>query len=249
MVRSSPRDHAAAPRSDQPASAGATLSKYTPQGRAAARALDEIGKKAAASAQAILNNGGTVEQAQAAYNHYVGALRKTLEQAGMTKGQIDKLIATIAKMPPSKTTNIKQAGAQGAKAAVDALAAAIRNVNSKTVTITTKMVTVGTGPNKAGFAAGTPSAPPGLAWVGERGPELMSFVGGERVFPHQQSMGMAARHYAGGTGGRASGWDGANLTVSFAGAATPFERALEAAMRRMNWNLGGGSTQVAQGRS
>lgn len=227
-----------------------SLSKYTPEGRKAARALDEIGKKAAASAQAILDNGGTVEEAQAAYNHYVGALRKTLEQAGMTKSQIDKLIGSIAKMPPSKTTNIKQSGAQGAKAAVDGLRNAINSLHSKTVFVTSIVSSIVSGAKStsAGHALGTPSAPPGLAWVGERGPELMSFVGGERVWPHQQSMGMA-RRYAGGTGGGASGWDGANLTVSFAGAATPFERALEAAMRRMNWNLGGGSTQVAQGRT
>lgn len=42
-----------------------------------------------------------------------------------------------------------------------------------------------------GFASGTESAPPGLHWVGERGPELVAFRGGERVFPHGQSMRMA----------------------------------------------------------
>jgi hypothetical protein len=34
-----------------------------------------------------------------------------------------------------------------------------------------------------GFASGTFSASPGWAWVGERGPELMHFAGGESVFP------------------------------------------------------------------
>ena len=34
-----------------------------------------------------------------------------------------------------------------------------------------------------GFAEGTPSAPPGLALVGEEGPELVSFRGGEQVIP------------------------------------------------------------------
>jgi tape measure domain-containing protein len=42
-----------------------------------------------------------------------------------------------------------------------------------------------------GHAAGTSSAPPGLAWVGERGPELMSFKGGERVYNNADSMKMA----------------------------------------------------------
>jgi hypothetical protein len=37
------------------------------------------------------------------------------------------------------------------------------------------------------FARGTPSAPSGLHWVGEQGPELMRFRGGERVYSNSQS--------------------------------------------------------------
>lgn len=47
-----------------------------------------------------------------------------------------------------------------------------------------------------GYAVGTPSALPGLAWVGERGPELVRMVGGERVYPHETSMAMARRFQA-----------------------------------------------------
>lgn len=60
-------------------------------------------------------------------------------------------------------------------------------------------------PLPRGFATGTPAAPPGLAWTGERGPELVQFKGGERVFTAQQSARMAAAYrnsavpgYAGG---------------------------------------------------
>lgn len=38
-----------------------------------------------------------------------------------------------------------------------------------------------------GFASGTPSAPPGLAVVGEQGPELVNFRGGERVFNNRET--------------------------------------------------------------
>ncbi len=41
------------------------------------------------------------------------------------------------------------------------------------------------------FANGTESAPRGLAVVGENGPELVMFRGGEQVIPHGQSMRMA----------------------------------------------------------
>jgi len=43
-----------------------------------------------------------------------------------------------------------------------------------------------------GYATGTSSAAPGLAWVGERGPELMAMAGGEIVFPHAASEQLAA---------------------------------------------------------
>ncbi len=40
------------------------------------------------------------------------------------------------------------------------------------------------------YAKGTLSAPPGFALVGEQGPELVRFRGGERVYPNRQSMNM-----------------------------------------------------------
>lgn len=42
----------------------------------------------------------------------------------------------------------------------------------------------------SGYATGTPSAARGLAWVGERGPELINFGGGERVYNNQESTAM-----------------------------------------------------------
>jgi TP901 family phage tail tape measure protein len=55
------------------------------------------------------------------------------------------------------------------------------------------------------YAKGTGGAAPGLAWVGERGPELVSFKGGETVWNHADSMAMAKANgiklpgYASGT--------------------------------------------------
>lgn len=42
-----------------------------------------------------------------------------------------------------------------------------------------------------GFAGGTKSAPAGVAWVGEQGPELVNFRGGESVTPAPQSAAIA----------------------------------------------------------
>lgn len=50
-----------------------------------------------------------------------------------------------------------------------------------------------------GFAGGTSSAPPGWAWVGERGPELMRFRGGEQVMSAPASSAYAAARGGGDT--------------------------------------------------
>lgn len=42
-----------------------------------------------------------------------------------------------------------------------------------------------------GYAVGTDSAPPGMAWVGEHGRELIQMAGGERVYPHHESEAIA----------------------------------------------------------
>lgn len=41
-------------------------------------------------------------------------------------------------------------------------------------------------PKLFGFAEGTENAPPGYAWVGERGPEIVKFRGGEQVVPNHR---------------------------------------------------------------
>jgi tape measure domain-containing protein len=47
-----------------------------------------------------------------------------------------------------------------------------------------------------GYALGTTSARAGLAWVGEEGPELVKFRGGERVYPARQSASMNDARFA-----------------------------------------------------
>jgi SLT domain-containing protein len=59
-----------------------------------------------------------------------------------------------------------------------------------------------------GYATGTQGAAKGWAWVGERGPELVNFGGGETVLNHGDSMfaaGKPFRGYASGTGTRTTG--------------------------------------------
>ena len=73
-----------------------------------------------------------------------------------------------------------------------------------------------------GFAKGTPSAPPGLAWVGEEGPELMRMRGGERIYTNDESMRIAAEtarsnRSTGGTGGIQVNLGGLNVSITGGG--------------------------------
>ena len=47
-----------------------------------------------------------------------------------------------------------------------------------------------------GYAVGTTSAEPGFAWVGENGPELMFFNGGEQIMTAQDSANFQREHQA-----------------------------------------------------
>lgn len=49
-----------------------------------------------------------------------------------------------------------------------------------------------------GYASGTNNARKGLHWVGEEGPELMGFAGGETVIPHKASVSLAGMAQSGG---------------------------------------------------
>lgn len=77
-----------------------------------------------------------------------------------------------------------------------------------------------TGQNQKGYASGTMSAPPGLAWVGENGPELVRMRGGERVYNAGESMRIAEQTASrsssgrGGAGGIKVDLGGMNITVS-----------------------------------
>ena len=54
-------------------------------------------------------------------------------------------------------------------------------------------------PTDEGYATGTRNARPGWAWVGERGPELVHFGGGEQVLTHDESLRAGGRSVRIGT--------------------------------------------------
>lgn len=81
-------------------------------------AVGEAAKAAVAAAQAKYEETGSVADANDVYDLYIAQLRKTLGQSKLTKGQVDTLIGSYAKMPPSVATSIKQPGMPQSRAAV-----------------------------------------------------------------------------------------------------------------------------------
>jgi TP901 family phage tail tape measure protein len=78
-------------------------------------AVGEAAKAAAAAAEAKYEETGSVAAANKVYDAYIGQLRRSLGQAGLTKKQIDQLIGSYGKMPPSIATKVTAPGADKVK--------------------------------------------------------------------------------------------------------------------------------------
>jgi len=85
-----------------------------------------------------------------------------------------------------------------------------------------------------GYALGTAAAAPGWAWVGERGPELMRFRGGEQVIP--------------APGGRGGGGQPVKIVLQVKGGGqSVFDQLMMAWLKEQVVSAGGGSVQAAFG--
>lgn len=144
------------------------MSQFASQGKAVVKSLiDVYGNTAAAKTQFEAFN----------------------QMLGISKSVSDQLWQALTSRSSSAASAIASAMGR-AQAAIDSL-------HGKTITIATDYVNYGTPPGgsapmvhrgaQAGFASGTSSAPSGWAWVGEAGPELVNFSGGERVLNNAQS--------------------------------------------------------------
>jgi hypothetical protein len=129
-----------------------------------------------------------------------GAAMQTYAQDLMTSGAAASATAG-ARQAVVKDLEALGLNAQQAASMINQVTQSLAGVHSKTVTLTviTNSISSGGGPPVGvgipGHAAGTPAAAPGWAWVGEAGPELVKFRGGETVVPNSVATG-----YAGGAG-------------------------------------------------
>jgi TP901 family phage tail tape measure protein len=118
-------------------------------------AVGQVAQAAAAAAQAKYEETNSVGDASKTYDSYISALKKTLKQSGLTKGQIDTLISAYAKMPPSVTTNVKANGASAAASQVRTLKGELASMKTNwNVTVKTSFLTFGKPYSQAGINSG-----------------------------------------------------------------------------------------------
>jgi SLT domain-containing protein len=104
----------------------------------------------------------------------IAALNQTQVQAGAIAGQVGQAAAAAV---------YGQAAVSGFKSQEAALTAIMKKLGKELGSEAARWMHVPPGKVPKGYAAGTTWASPGYAWVGEQGPELVQFRGGERITP------------------------------------------------------------------
>jgi hypothetical protein len=107
-------------------------------------AIETATQSIAAAAQARLEQARTtmsetdaLKAADAQWNQQINTLRAALVQAGLTKQQVDALLASVGAMPPSKATQVSTPGATVSKQQVDAVIASLNKVLPRSAQIKT----------------------------------------------------------------------------------------------------------------
>lgn len=103
------------------------------------------------------------------------ALRDKLTGIQVSIADLTEKAKDLEKMPVSVA--VDEASIAAAQTAIQRLASELGEKLVIPVTVSANA----TAPDVPGFARGTKNAPPGMAWVGEQGPELVVFGGGEQV--------------------------------------------------------------------
>jgi hypothetical protein len=171
--------------------------------------------KVAQNLSAVINN--QIDQALAGaiiqYSGLNGAITKYVKDVANShtpqstlQSDLGKIAAALNKengmmSTVSKGWNAAQGQARGLTGDVNGLRRALNSLHNKTVEVqinqvyTTEGIPLSAGKLGAitgGYASGTSDASPGWHWVGESGPELMYFRGGEQVKSHSSSVSAAA---------------------------------------------------------
>lgn len=154
----------------------------TEAGRANRDAMKDVRDAAVDMGQAVLDGGGSADEAATATLGYVANLREMLRQSGYSEAAIETLIADLGLTPETVTTTFSQPGMDVARDNLAKLQAQLDALpRFKAVGIQVKSGLL----NMLGIdgprAAGGPVAAGGTYLVGERGPELVTMGAGGTV--------------------------------------------------------------------
>lgn len=153
---------------------GRNWDEGTDKGRENNQALRDAVRDAVAYRDAQIAMGVQSGVANKQLEDQVNKLRNQAVAAGAARDKVNELIGAMLNflaLPANKVINVRVVESRSGSAG-----------------------SAGGRPGTLPFhAAGTPSAAPGLAVVGEEGPEIVRFRGGERVYSHAESKAMASR--------------------------------------------------------
>lgn len=173
---------------------GANIDVNTQKGRDNTTTVLQAIQAAEAKRQSMIQLAGgekasaeAVAAANAAYNAQIDQLGAVLRQAGLTKAQVDQLLQVYRNIANAPDITKRILVYTDYRTSGDAARAGQR-VGPKSGSI-------------YGYASGTMSAKSGYKLVGEEGPELVRFKGGERVWNATDTARMMSGGYAGGGGG------------------------------------------------
>lgn len=142
-----------------------SLNINTAKGRENVTMVNNSIKSAIASRDAIIKQTGSVAEGNAAYATQIERLRGVLHSAGLTKGQIDKLIGSYDDIPSAVATDVSAPGLSAALAQAARLNAELDRLNRKART--NPMGKGGNYTGVGGYAEGGVIRREQLAWVGE----------------------------------------------------------------------------------
>lgn len=97
-------------------------------------AIGDVADEAAKAADAKYQETGSVDAANKVYTTYIAQLRKTLLAAGLTKAQVDSLLASYTQMPPVVTTTFVAPNLGPVNDTATGYAAIVNSLDGKTVT-------------------------------------------------------------------------------------------------------------------
>jgi TP901 family phage tail tape measure protein len=191
-------------------------------------AVAKAAQSAAFAAQMKYQETGSVDEANAVYQKYIGQLRAAMLAAGMNKRAVDELLSAYAQMPSSVGTTI-HSNAQSEADRIQGVLNKLGRINGYVATYNVQGNYIQTGVGKAAFAAGgvTVAAASGLATApaGIYPPQRVgSFImaeartGGETLIPNYgipAARGLALADYAASHyGGRVMAGGGGPMQVT-----------------------------------